>query len=268
MKNVQKGFTLIELMIVVAIIAILAAIAIPAYQDYLIRSQVSEGAVLSDGAKTAMGEFYSNTGRFPPANASAGLAKNTSILGKYVTQVDVGAQAGQIRATFGFLPNFFKAQTLRPDLIEAELALIGGPMVKEGALPRRLKEYVFLVCSAANLSTYCVTAHCEMVRMLGIEGPEPEQIALDHTTANLPMQMKALLNFAAKLNRQPTKVSRRDIDALHTYGYNDEQVLETVLMVGLAKFANFVAFGLGTTPDFDSSKVVLRGADAAVGSAG
>lgn len=100
MKNVQKGFTLIELMIVVAIIAILAAIAIPAYQDYLIRSQVSEGAVLSDGAKTAMGEFYSNTGRFPPNNASAGLATNTSILGKYVTQVDV-ATSGKIIAKYG-----------------------------------------------------------------------------------------------------------------------------------------------------------------------
>src|SRR5262249_50460933 len=66
----------------------------------------------------------------------------------------------QVRATFGFLPNFFKAQTLRPDLIEAQLALIGGTMVKEGALTRRHKEYIFLVCSAANLSTYCVTAHC------------------------------------------------------------------------------------------------------------
>jgi len=69
MKNMQKGFTLIELMIVVAIIAILAAIAIPAYQDYLIRSQVSEGAVLADGAKTAVGEYYSNRGVFPPANS-------------------------------------------------------------------------------------------------------------------------------------------------------------------------------------------------------
>jgi alkylhydroperoxidase family enzyme len=73
----------------------------------------------------------------------------------------------------------------------------------------------------------------------------------------------ALLNFAAKLNRQPTKVSLRDIDALHMYGYNDEQILETVLMVGLAKFANFVAFGLGTVPDFDSSRVIFRGAGAA-----
>ena len=100
MKNVQKGFTLIELMIVVAIIAILAAIAIPAYQDYLIRSQVSEGAVLSDGAKTAMGEFYSNTGRFPTANASAGLATAGSILGKYVSGVDVSTKNGQIQAKF------------------------------------------------------------------------------------------------------------------------------------------------------------------------
>jgi type IV pilus assembly protein PilA len=101
MKNMQKGFTLIELMIVVAIIAILAAIAIPAYQDYLIRSQVSEGAVLSDGAKTAMAEFYSNKGHFPLNNQSAGLATNASISGKYVSQVDVAPVVGQIQAKYG-----------------------------------------------------------------------------------------------------------------------------------------------------------------------
>ena len=101
MKNVQKGFTLIELMIVVAIIAILAAIAIPAYQDYLIRSQVSEGAVLSDGAKTAISEFYSNTGRFPSTNKSAGLADAAGIAGKYVVSVDAGTKAGVIKALYG-----------------------------------------------------------------------------------------------------------------------------------------------------------------------
>ncbi|GAB2535298.1 pilin [Rhodanobacter koreensis] len=101
MKSMQKGFTLIELMIVVAIIAILAAIAIPAYQDYLVRTQVSEGAVLTDGAKTAISEFYSNTGKFPSTNASAGLALPSSIKGKYVDSVDVSANAGQIVAKFG-----------------------------------------------------------------------------------------------------------------------------------------------------------------------
>lgn len=98
MKNVQKGFTLIELMIVVAIIAILAAIAIPQYQNYIIRTQVSEGMNLADGAKTAVSEYYNNKGTWPGANGSAGLATNTSINGKYVSKVDVAG--GAIVATF------------------------------------------------------------------------------------------------------------------------------------------------------------------------
>ena len=160
-----------------------------------------------------------------------------------------------IQETFGFLPNFFRAQTMRPDLIDAEVQLIGTLLAKEGALTRQQKEYIFLVCSAANLSTYCVTAHCEMVRMLHIDGPEPEQVALDHTATNLPMTFKALLNFAKKLNGQAAKVSSSDVDALRTYGFNDRQIMEAVVMVGFAKFANFVAFGLGTVPDFDSKIV-------------
>ena len=100
MKKMQKGFTLIELMIVVAIIAILAAIAIPAYQDYLVRTQVSEGAVLADGAKTAIAEFYSNTGSLTNANnASIGLASPASINGKYVSSVTV--TGGVISAAYG-----------------------------------------------------------------------------------------------------------------------------------------------------------------------
>jgi type IV pilus assembly protein PilA len=101
MKNVQKGFTLIELMIVVAIIAILAAIAIPQYQNYLIRTQVSEGMNLADGAKTAVAEFYNNKGYFPGDNKSAGLPQAISINGKYVSGVNVGTTRGKIIATFG-----------------------------------------------------------------------------------------------------------------------------------------------------------------------
>lgn len=94
------GFTLIELMIVVAIIAILAAIAIPAYQNYLIQAEVSEGAVLTSGAKTGVWEFWVNTGSYPPNNLSAGLpASPTSISGSYVKSVTV--TGGVITAAFG-----------------------------------------------------------------------------------------------------------------------------------------------------------------------
>ena len=85
----QQGFTLIELMIVVAIIGILAAIAIPAYQDYTIRAQVSEGLSLSSGGKAAVAEFYQDSGDWPTNNALAGLSTDTDISGKYVTKVTV-----------------------------------------------------------------------------------------------------------------------------------------------------------------------------------
>lgn len=96
---VQKGFTLIELMIVVAIIGILAAIAIPAYQDYTIRSQVTEGISLATGAKAAVWDFMSNRGTTPANNASAGLSAPGSISGNYVSSVTV--TNGLIEVEFG-----------------------------------------------------------------------------------------------------------------------------------------------------------------------
>lgn len=87
--QMQKGFTLIELMIVVAIIGILAAIALPAYQDYTKRTHVSEGLSLAGGAKSAVTEFYSTMGKWPSAtgNASVGIAPPASIKGNAVSRV-------------------------------------------------------------------------------------------------------------------------------------------------------------------------------------
>ncbi|WP_418357950.1 pilin [Shewanella basaltis] len=97
-KN-AKGFTLIELMIVVAIIGILAAIALPAYQDFTKRGHVSEGLSLAAGAKAAVTEYYSTEGAFPSSNGDAGIAPKANIVGNAVTGVEVIAN-GVIEVTF------------------------------------------------------------------------------------------------------------------------------------------------------------------------
>ncbi|MBH6124149.1 pilin [Neisseria meningitidis] len=89
MNTLQKGFTLIELMIVIAIVGILAAVALPAYQDYTARAQVSEAILLAEGQKSAVTEYYLNHGTWPGDNSNAGVASSSTIKGKYVEKVEV-----------------------------------------------------------------------------------------------------------------------------------------------------------------------------------
>ncbi len=99
MRKVQQGFTLIELMIVVAIIGILAAVAIPAYQDYTVRARVTEGLSLASAGKTAISEFFASNGTLPVTNVSAGMAAAASYIGNDVGSITVGA-AGILTVAF------------------------------------------------------------------------------------------------------------------------------------------------------------------------
>ena len=104
MKNLQKGFTLIELMIVVAIIGILAAVAIPAYQAYIGRSQAIEGINLGAGAKTPLAEFYADKGMWPTAISS--VVPVASQKGKYVSSLSISAGAGLTPNTMSLTVDF------------------------------------------------------------------------------------------------------------------------------------------------------------------
>jgi uncharacterized peroxidase-related enzyme len=157
-----------------------------------------------------------------------------------------------LKQRFGFIPNIFRAQTLRPDLIRAEVEAFGKVVQPEDALSHVQKECILLVGSAANLNTYCVAAHCEMLRLLGgLPIEESDQIAVDHHQANLSKANKTLLDFALKLTAWPSRIGQDDIDSLRRDGFTDEQALETVAVTGLNNFFNTVQMGLDTTPDIE-----------------
>jgi type IV pilus assembly protein PilA len=144
----HKGFTLIELMIVVAIVAILAAIAISQYQDYVIRAQIAEGASLAEGAKSAVVDFYNKAGRFPnsvclSSNASVGLSQPASIVGSYVSQVTVAGEgcppplgAGSIVAEFSSTPPFKSNAAIDTS------SLIFSPVTHAGSMSWRCKRFL------------------------------------------------------------------------------------------------------------------------------
>ena len=116
----SRGFTLIELMIVVAIIGVLASIAIPSYQDYTIRAQVVEALVLAGELKPEIQDFYRARGRFPADNEAAGVPAPEHLIGQYVTDIEVADGAMHIR--FGNKANALiagKILTVRPVFVTA-----------------------------------------------------------------------------------------------------------------------------------------------------
>ena len=161
-----------------------------------------------------------------------------------------------VQKSHGFIPNFFRAQTLRPDLLEAELEAEGRILQPEDVLTRRQKECILLAVSAANLNSYCVAVHCNLLRGLGMPPEEGDQIAVDHHQSGLSEADMALLDFAVKLGTRASEFSFEDIVKLQKFGFTEEQILECEVVTALNNFANTLQMGLGIEPDFEPPLVL------------
>jgi uncharacterized peroxidase-related enzyme len=159
-----------------------------------------------------------------------------------------------------------RAQTLRPDLLEAELEAVDRILVPEDVLTRVQKECILMVAAAANLNSYCVAIHCNLLRGLGMSPEEGDQIAVDHHQSNLSIPDKILLDFAVRPGTRVAEFSREDVAQLQKLGFSEKQILECVVVTALNNFANTLQMGLGiehdfeTYPLFETEKVNLPGA--------
>jgi RNA polymerase sigma-70 factor (ECF subfamily) len=175
--------------------------------------------------------------------------------GPYVRTVELQPESFPpftfVKQKWGFIPKLFQAQTLWPDLVEAELRAIDLWLLTGDVLSPRQKECIFLAVSAANLNTYCVAAHCEILRGLGVSEEQSERIALDHHQAGLSGADQALLDVCLRLVRRPARFGEADIAVLREHAFSEPQILEAVTIVAVANFINTLNVGLGVEPDFE-----------------
>jgi RNA polymerase sigma-70 factor (ECF subfamily) len=155
-----------------------------------------------------------------------------------------------LKRNFGLVPKIFRAQLLRPDLVEAQIQLLEKLLFKKGALSRVQKEFILLTVSAANNNSYFPALHCQTLQFLGVKAEQSQQVIVDHHGANLSDADVALLDFARRLASKGQSFTELDVESLRKSNFDDEQILEAVLMVGLTQLLNCIQMGLGTEPDF------------------
>jgi uncharacterized peroxidase-related enzyme len=149
-----------------------------------------------------------------------------------------------------FIPNYFLALGRDQQLLLDQINLFTNAMFDDRALPRVIKEQIALVVSGINTSSYCVAAHMEILKSLGVEKRMARNLAVDYPSAPVDPRVVELFRFAEKLTRRPAEMEKADVDRLRAAGWNDDEIFETVLVASLYSLANRFSSGLGLMPDF------------------
>ena len=186
--------------------------------------------------------------QLPSANNVAAAARGICT-SKNTEPVD-GAAFAFLREQLGFVPNLFRAQAVRPDVVEAEAGIIASLLLPEDALTRRQKELVMLMACAWDRNEYGVALWSDTLRRAGMPLETCDQIVAGHAAAPAASADEPLLELAAKLAAGGLEFGEADIRRLRDHPYTDRQILEAIAATALAKFLNTLQIGLGVAPDF------------------
>jgi RNA polymerase sigma-70 factor (ECF subfamily) len=234
--------------------AILEAVVLTALAIYRCTLSVALRPEPDFKPRTLPAKILRGAGASVPPALATDTRRKAARKGPYVAAPYLSANTFKhfavIQKSHGFIPNFFRAQTLRPDLLQAELEAVGSILLPEDVLTRVQKESILLAVSAANLNSYCVAVHCNILRGLGLSAEEADQIAVDYHLANLSKADVALLDFVVKLGTRFSEYSPEDAK-LASFGFTREQILEGAVVTALNNFANTLQMGLGIQPDFE-----------------
>ena len=149
----------------------------------------------------------------------------------------------------GFVPNVLRLYALRPSHLLAWTAHHDELMKGESTLTKAEREMIAVVVSIANDCAYCIAAHSAVLRKLTADPALADQIAADHTAADLPTRLKAALDYAVKLTRSPQAMREDDVERLRVEGWSDEDVMDIAEVAAMFNFSNRLASGLGWAPN-------------------
>jgi uncharacterized peroxidase-related enzyme len=158
----------------------------------------------------------------------------------------------EIKSGFGMVPNLFKALANNPQILKANWEKLKAVMM-QGDLPRDVKEMIAVVVSKANACQYCVDAHGNLLKMIGVPREKVLQIIANIDSANIDPATKTVLNFSVKATREPSKITDEDVQAIKDLGYNDSQLVELLSVIDL--FTSFNIFLLAGQVDIDFPEV-------------
>jgi len=163
------------------------------------------------------------------------------------------------REQFGFVPKLFRAQMIRPDVVDAEAQTLAQILIPEDLLSRIVKEYIVLLISAANLNTYFVALHSQILTTLGVPLEDSDQIVEDHRCAAIAPAEMALLDEVRRLAYWPAGSEARFESApLRMHGFSEPQILEALATAAVTNFFNTLQAGLGAVPDFPPRRVFTQ----------